>query len=116
MDSDRLVKHSVAKCVGSVFEFLGISEEDWVFFLESLSAKYKIEVDKLYILEVLIRLRGNQVYSKKKNAVLEVLIKQTSENLGSTNYELNAKTITAIHKMLSLVWEQVNKKTVTELM
>ena len=104
MDSDKVVKQAVAKCVGSVFEYLAISEDDWFVFLDSISGKYKVEIDKLYLVEVLMRVKDNRVRSQKKSKVLETLIRQISENLGSTNYEMNSKTITAIDRMLPLVW------------
>lgn len=115
-DSDKIVKQAVAKCVGSVFEFLNINEEDWIYFLEMLSAKYKIEIDKIYIIEVLIRMRDNYMHSKNKNMILETLIKQVAEHLGSTNYELNAKSIMAINKMLPIVWQHMSKHIVSDLL
>lgn len=48
-DGDKAIKLAVLKCVGSVFAGLSLNEADTVFFLEMLSAKLKIEVEKLPI-------------------------------------------------------------------
>lgn len=62
-DGDKSIKVAVLKCLGSFFAGLPVGEADAVFFLENLSAKLKIEVEKLPIVETLLRLRAGAVCS-----------------------------------------------------
>lgn len=48
-DGDKIIKISVLKCLGSALTYLDIAEDDEVYFLEMLSAKLKIDVEKLPI-------------------------------------------------------------------
>lgn len=45
------------------------------------------------IVETLLRLQPSQVCSAEKARILEGLIKQVADNLGSNNYELNVKSM-----------------------
>lgn len=92
-DGDKSIKVAVLKCLGSFFAGLPVGETDAVYFLENLSAKLKIEVEKLSIVETLLRLRAGTVCSPEKAKVLETITKQVADNLGSNNYELNVKSI-----------------------
>lgn len=74
-----------------------------------LSAKLKIEVEKLYIIETIVKLR-NTKSSPGKNKILETLVKQIAENLGSNNYELNVKSIEAIHQIFTILGSSCNQK------
>jgi hypothetical protein len=57
-DGDKAIKLAVLKCLGSLFAGLPLAENDAVYFLEMLSAKLKIEVEKLPIVETILRLRA----------------------------------------------------------
>jgi hypothetical protein len=85
-DGDKIIKLAVLKCVGSVFAGLPLSDPDTVYFLEMLSAKLKIEVEKLYIVETLFKLKATAHCSPEKAKILELITKQLAENLGSNNY------------------------------
>ena len=63
-----------------------------------------------------MRVRDNRMSSKKKCEVLQSLIRQVSDNLGSTNYEINSKTQQAVEKMLPLVWTSLPQKALAELL
>lgn len=58
-----------------------------------LSAKLKIEVEKLFIVETISKLNQGGQCSVEKAKILEQLTKQIAENLGSNNYDLNVKSI-----------------------
>jgi hypothetical protein len=92
-DSDKIIKLAILKCVGSIFAGLPINEADTVYFLEMLSAKLKIEVEKLYIVETISKLNDQVPCSPGKGKILEQLTKQIAENLGSNNYDLNVRSI-----------------------
>lgn len=73
------------KCLGSAFTYLDIDEDNQVYYLEMLSAKLKIDVEKLPIVETLSRLKEGAA-SAEKAKILELLIKQLADNIGSNNY------------------------------
>lgn len=80
-----------------------------------LSAKLKIDVEKLPIVETLSRLREGTA-SAEKVKVLEMLIKQLADNIGSNNYELNLKSIETINKFLSIIDKKLSDKSIQELL
>lgn len=80
-----------------------------------LSAKLKIDVEKLPIVETLSRLREGAA-SAEKVKVLELLIKQLADNIGSNNYELNLKSIETINKFLSIIDKKLSDKSIQELL
>ena len=115
-DSDKLIKLAILKCVGSVFAGLPLSEPDTVYFLEMLSAKLKIEVEKLFIVETISRLNQAGQCSAEKAKILEQLTKQIAENLGSNNYDLNVKSIETISKILAIIGNKYSEKSLQELL
>lgn len=114
-DGDKIIKLSILKCLGSAFTYLDIPEDIQVYFLEMLSAKLKIDVEKLPIVETLSRLREGAA-SAEKVKVLELLIKQLADNIGSNNYELNLKSIETINKFLSIIDKKLSDKSIQELL
>ena len=66
-DGDKIIKISTLKCLGSALTYLDIVQDDEVYFLEMLSAKLKIDVEKLPIVETLGKLReGTASVAKAK--------------------------------------------------
>jgi hypothetical protein len=54
--------------------------------------------------------------AKSKSKILESVLKQMADNLGSNNYELNAKTIQAVHNILTILGNNCTQKVVEELL
>lgn len=81
-----------------------------------LSAKLKIEVEKLPIVQTLLRLQPTPKCSPEKAKILEALTKQVAENLGSNNYDLNVKSIEAINQSLGILGAAFSQKSLQELL
>jgi hypothetical protein len=93
LDSDKVIKVAVCRCIGVLLAKYRLSASDLVFILDSLAHKLKIEVEKIYIVNTLTYFSKEQPLGKEVVAALENVVRQCAENLGSANFELNLKAI-----------------------
>lgn len=93
LDTDKLIKQATCKCLAELFQYYDLSNQDISYFLNSLTQKLKIEVEKLYLIETLNKLQKNRQLTLETCQALEGVIRQVADNLGSNNFELNLKSV-----------------------
>ena len=116
LDCDKIIKTGICRCLSSLFQHYKLGSNDLSFFLDSLAHKLKIEVEKIYIIETLKCFGKQQSVNSDVHRSLENVIRQCSENLGSSNYELNIKAVETIDHLLEIMGSKCPPKLMEELL
>lgn len=84
---------------------------------ESINAKLKIEIEKTYIFEQLSRINGGlSIEGGSLTKAAQNLLNQSSESLGSANFDLNQKAVEATFKLVSILKDGVTPRIAEELL
>ena len=94
-DADRIIKSSVIKCLGPIFENMlsNLSDNEKKTLLESVFNKLKIEIEKSLILNQISQIPEQYVLKNANARLFSDLLELASESLGAANFELNTNAI-----------------------
>lgn len=90
-DADRVVKYSVIKCLGPIFEhFIQVlKSEDERDIISAINTKLHIEIEKSYILEQINKIPNTYRLGQNNVKLYRETLEHVANNLGSSNAELN---------------------------